>query len=189
MDEDAAASGDQTQEQLRIMLESSTQTRLRINEEVEEELPPADDGEGGDDEGGEEILPAAEETGEIEEEENNGNGAQVQNSAFVNASGDEQNATFTFRISNAEQTGVYAELAGSRFACTADGDMVNCNIPNAVSKGTLNLYCLEDNSLLYSYDYDYEWLGTKENGNGGNQVQGEDSGGSHDSGQGGKGGK
>ena len=187
MDEDANTSGDQTRDQLRVMLETNNQTRLRINEEVEEELPPDDGGESGDGEVGEETVDA-EDTGDTEEE-TNGNGAQVQHSAFVNASGDEQNAAFTFRISNAEQIGVYAELSGSRYACTADGDMVNCNIPNAVSKGTLNLYCLEDNSLLYSYAYDYEWLGAKENGSGGNQVQGEDSGGSHDSGQSGKGGK
>ena len=191
LDEESSAGGDQARDQLRIMLETNDQTRLRINEVVEEEVPgETEDGDdGGDENAGDDDGPAdgmSDETPE-ETEETNGNGMQERNAAFVGASGDEQQATFRFQISNAAQLGVYAEMDGSRYSCTADGDVVTCNIPNADGKGTLNLYCLDDNSLLYSYDYDYEWLGTKESGEGGSQNQGSTGGGSSDSGQSGSG--
>lgn len=185
------ANGDLIQTRLQTMLETNTQTRLRISQ-VEDEVPDEElPEEGGD-------LPAegdvSVESMEAElPEDTNGNGAQTRSSQFVNASGDVQNATFTFRVTNAQQIGVYAELAGSRYACQADGDLVTCNIPNAVEKGTLNLYCLEDNSLLYSYNYDYDWLGTKEPGPGenGQTQQGGSTEGGHDgdTGGSGKGGK
>lgn len=183
LDEDSNANGDQVRDQLQEMLQTNTQTRLRIHEEVEDELPPEDGEETSGDE------PSATEGSDETVDDMNGNGVQVRNSAFVNAGGDAQNATFTFRITNAEQLGVYAELAGSYYSCTADGDLVNCDVPNAVSKGTLKLYCLTDNSLLYSYDYDYDWLGEKESGSSGNQMQGDGGGdgGDHENGHGGKG--
>ena len=194
LEDEETAAGDQTREQLQIMLQTNTQTRLRINQTDDEvpddEIPDEEIPDEGEDvpEGGDVSAESL-----AEDEVTNGNGAQVRSSEFVNASGDVQNATFTFRVTNASQIGVYAELAGVQYACQADGDLVTCNIPNAVEKGTLNLYCLQDNSLLYSYNYDYDWLGTKEPGpgeNGQNQQSGsEESGHDDDSGGSGKGGK
>jgi hypothetical protein len=187
LDDEETPTGDQTREQLQTMLQTNTQTRLRINQTAEEvpdeELP--DEGEDLPDEG--EV--SAESVEEPVEVNGNGNSQQLRSSEFINAGGDEQNATFTFRVTNAAQIGVYAELDGARYACATDGDLVTCNIPNAVEKGTLNLYCLEDNSLLYSYDYNYDWLGTKETGSGdnGQMQQGGSEEGGHDSDSGGSG--
>jgi uncharacterized membrane protein YgcG len=188
LEDEETTNGDQTRTQLQEMLQTNTQTRLRINQTVEdvpdEEVPD----EGGD-------LPEGEDlTAETVDDtaETTGNGAQVRSSEFINASGDGQNATFTFQVANAEQLGVYAEIGGARYACSADGDMVTCNIPNAAEKGTLNLFCLTDNSFLYSYDYDYDWLGTKEAGSGGENGQAQQGGsttttGGSEGGQGGSG--
>ena len=167
LEDEEITNGDQTRTQLQEMLQTNTQTRLRINQTAEdipdEEIP--DEGEDLPEDAGD---VSAESLEEPEETAGNGNSAQTRSSEFINASGDGQNATFTFQVANAEQLGVYAEIGGARFACSADGDTVTCNIPNATEKGTLNLYCLKDNSFLYSYDYDYDWLGTKEAGSGEN---------------------
>ena len=191
LDDKETPTGDQTREQLQTMLQTNTQTRLRINQTTDdipdEEIP--DEGEYVPDEG----VVSADSVEEPVEANGNGNSEQVRSSEFINAGGDVQNATFIFRVTDAAQIGVYAELDGARYACATDGDLVTCNIPNAVEKGTLNLYCLQDNSLLYSYNYDYDWLGTKESGSGDNgQMQqggSEDGGHGGDSGGSGKGGK
>lgn len=188
LDEESGVNGDQVRDQLRVMLETNSQTRSRINDE--EEVFP--ENEGGETSGEGEITAetadeAIDENTDEAAEETKGNGTQVRNAEFVNASGDEENATFKFKVDNAAQAGVYAELAGIRYACRADGEMIICDIPNAVEKGTLHLHSLGDNSLLYSYSYDYKWLGTKEAGSGGSQNQGTTGGGSHEGGQGGKG--
>ena len=182
---DDTQTGDQTRDQLRVMLETNTQTRLRINEVVEE----PDDGDDGTGDDGDLSAESMEAAGDETTVETNGNATQARHSEFVNASGDEQNATFQFRISSAEQIGVYAELNGAQYACYASGDDVTCNIPNTVEKGTLNLYCLEDNSLLYSHAYDYDWLGMKDAGEDGSQTQSQGSSGGESSGNGGSGGK
>ncbi len=186
LDEESNANGDQVCDQLRIMLETNTQTRLRINQELEDEDPDADTVM---DEG--DVI--AEESGEgsteepLEEtEDTSGNGMQVKNAEFINASGDEQQATFRFRISNAAQCGVYAEVDGSLYTCSVDGEEVSCDIPDAEDAGTINLYCQADNSLLYSYNYDHDWLGTKDSGGGSGQNQGGTGSGDHDNGQTGK---
>lgn len=190
LDVEATGTGDQAREQVQIMLQTNAQTRLRINQTAEDVPDEVNPDEGEDvPEGGDVSAESLVE----DEAVTNGNGAQVRSSEFIHAGGDAQNATFTFRVTDAAQIGVYAELAGARYACQADGDLVTCNIPNAVEKGTLNLYCLEDNSLLYAYNYDYDWLGTKEAGSGENgqtqQGGSEESGHDGDSGGSGKGGK
>jgi len=165
------------------MLQTNTQTRLRIHESDQIVIP-----DGTLEEENSEVETT--EPGDEATAEPAGNAEQARSSAFVNASGDIQNAAFIFRVANAERMGVYAELAGDRYACAAEGDLVTCNIPNAAANGTLNLYSLADNSLLYSHDYDYDWLGEKWTGEeNGFQVQGEGEGGSQGNGQGGKGGK
>ena len=191
LDDEETPTGDQTREQLQTMLQTNTQTRLRINQTTDD-IPDEeiqDEGEYVPDEG----VVSADSVEEPVEANGNGNSEQVRSSEFINAGGDVQNATFIFRVTDAAQIGVYAELDGARYACATDGDLVTCNIPNAVEKGTLNLYCLQDNSLLYSYNYDYDWLGTKESGSGDNgQMQqggSEDGGHGGDSGGSGKGGK
>jgi hypothetical protein len=188
LDEEKIANGDQIREQLQEMLQTNTQTRLRINQTADD--LPADLPDSGETDEGGDIPDGADLTAEtVDEEVLIGNGAQLRSSEFVNASGDSQNAAFMFRVTNAAQLGVYAEMDGARYACTADGDLVTCNIPNAVEKGTLNLYCLEDNSLLYAYNYDYDWLGTKEAGSGenGQTQQGGSTQGGQDNGQSGSG--
>lgn len=180
LDEDPQATRDQFTEQLRIMLETNTQTRLRIHEVevIPEEPPIVEDGETATDEAAIEAT-----------EEPAGNSEQLRSAEFVQAAGDTQNATFTFRIMNAAQFGVSAELAGERYSCAAEGDLVTCSIPNAAASGVLKLYSKKDGSLLYSHAYDYDWLGEKEPGSGnGTQSQGEEDGGGQQEGQGGKGG-
>ncbi len=183
LDEDLNSNGDQVTEQIQLMLQTNTQTRLRIHESDQIVIP-----DGTLEEENSEVETT--EPGDEATAEPAGNAEQARSSAFVNASGDIQNAAFIFRVANAERMGVYAELAGDRYACAAEGDLVTCNIPNAAANGTLNLYSLADNSLLYSHDYDYDWLGEKWTGEeNGFQVQGEGEGGSQGNGQGGKGGK
>ena len=181
--EETSADSDQLREQLQAMLQTNTQTRLRINEEDEDEnvIPDATEESTGDE---------TSELTEEPEEETSGNGEQTRFQELVNASGDTKNAHFTFMVSNAAQNGVYAEVDGVQYDCSVDGDLVTCDIPDAPATGTICLYNLKDHSLLYSHDYDYDWLDEKEAGsdNGGNQVQGDSSGGSHDSGSGGGGG-
>jgi hypothetical protein len=176
----SVANQDRVQEQLQLMLQTNTQTRLRIHaadEEVPEETIP---------ETPTEVAPTM--PAEIETESDSDNGEQLRNNAFVNAAGDGQNAAFTFRIANAAQLGVYAEMNGQRYTCTAQDDLVTCNIPQADSSGVLNLYSINNDELLYSYSYDYDWLGTKEpQSQGGSQTQ-SGSGRGSENGQGGKGG-
>jgi hypothetical protein len=83
LDESAVGDRDRVRDQLQTVLHTNTQTRLHIHDS--EELIPSEPADGTD-------------TGEVTEEatdEANGNGAQVQNREFVNATGNGQNAAFT----------------------------------------------------------------------------------------------
>ena len=180
MEHDTLADQDRIQDRLQTMLQTNTRTQLRIHaadEELPEDTIPAEPTE---------TTPIV--SAEDVAEPASGNGEQIRNNVFVNAAGDGQNATFTFRIANAAQSGVYAEMNGNRYACAVEGDLVICNISQADSNGVLNLYSNTNNELLYSYSYDYDWLRTKEpQSQGGSQTQ-SGSGSGSESGQGGKGG-
>ena len=185
------ANREQLQEHIRTMLQSNTQTRARVNQQVVP-LPEDPTVVTTEEPSGSGVQSDASHAGGQAGESGSGNGGQNRQSEFVGASGDEQYALFTFRVGNASQTGVYTLLNGMRYTCQTEGDLVTCGIPKAAKNGNLYLYSLADNSFLYSYSYFYNWLGTKEVTPAGNQLQGEESGsggsGGDDNGQGGQGG-
>jgi len=76
--------------------------------------------------------------------------------------------------------GVYAEIDGTRFDCTVEGDTAACNINGAPQKGSVNLYDKKTNQLLFSYayeyTYEYAWNGEKnDSGNNDEHMVNDDS--------------
>ena len=174
---DEQTEGDDTslQAQIRIMLETNTQTRLRINQDVPVEEPvvePVVDSttdETTDD-------PLEDTTDENKDQNQNTN----QNQNRVEYASDEfvENDAlyFQFRFADTLPNEVYAEVDGSVYNCAVDDSLVTCNLTGASGQGTLRLFDLKTNTLLYSYDYqhnyEYLWAGTKDGGNE-NQQQGQ----------------
>jgi len=170
------------QDRLREMLQTNTQTRLRIQDKVMVLGPVVEPVETPDVNETPEVLPTDD--------------AQYQNQNRVRNNPveylEDGALKFQFRFSQVIETGVYAEVAGMNYPCSIDGAVVTCDLTGVPGVGKLNLYHLNSNLLLYSCDYDhnyeYLWEGTKESGGTENQEQGSpDSGeGSHDNGQNGK---
>ena len=158
------------QTQIRTMLQSNLQTRLRISQDV-----PVED-------------PSEEQTEEREDENKDQNQFENQNRNRVENVSDEilenNSLVFRFRFSDSLVNGVYAEVGGKVYACSAQGNLVACDLTGTEGKGTIRLYDLKTKQLLYSYtyehNYEYLWSGTKEGGNGNQQQGNPDSGGGND---------
>jgi hypothetical protein len=150
----SGGNGDQIQEQLRDMLQTNTQTRLRIRVSQDEPIQPTVAPTVSND------IPAIETAATLTPDAD-GNGVQNQDGELVNTFGNGETVTFTFRLRNAVQNGVAAEVAGVQYPCSVNGDLVTCNINGAPSQATVNLYSLKDHNWLFSYDYDYDWYGEK----------------------------
>jgi hypothetical protein len=76
------------------------------------------------------------------------------------------------------------------YACSVNNNLVTCNLSGSKGNGTLKLFDLKTNELLYSYEYqhnyEYLWAGTKEGGTENQQQGNPDSGGGNgDNGKGG----
>jgi hypothetical protein len=159
------------QMQIRTMLQSNLQTRLRISQDVPVEDPVED--------------PSEEQTEEAEDENKDQNQFENQNRNRVENVSDEilenNSLVFRFRFSNSLVNGVYAEVGGKVYACSAQGNLVTCDLTGTAGKGTVRLYDLKTKQLLYSYtyehNYEYLWSGTKEGGSGNQQQGNPDSGG------------
>jgi hypothetical protein len=160
--------GDPLHERLRIMLQTNTQTRLRINEEPvivehvdQSKIEPEISGESA-------VLPESE------------SGFQNQNQNRVVNLPDEflQDGAlkFQFRFDQNLVGDVYAEVAGKFYDCLVEGALVTCDLTGVSGTGKLNLYQNDSNLLLYSFDYDHDfsylWKGTKESGGSQTQEQG-----------------
>lgn len=167
------------QERLREMLQTNTQTRLRLNKEVII-VDPADVAE---------TTPEVTDTAaDVQNQDQNQNRVRNIPDEFI-----ENGALkFQFRFDRDLEDGVYTEVAGKRYECSVDGALVTCDLTGVSGVGKLNLYQQNSNQLLYSYNYDhayeYLWKGTKESSGTETQKQGSpDSGeGSHEKGQNGK---
>ncbi|MDO9546075.1 MAG: DUF5667 domain-containing protein [Pelolinea sp.] len=165
-EEDAEETNDQLCEQIRLMLETNMQLRLRINE-VEDVLPEEPEDLGGDTETA--LDASALEVTEVEEAGKNGNGVP---SIEVN----DENGTLVVGLDGRGGNGVYAEVNGLRFDCVVDGDTATCNMDGAPQQGNANLYDKQTNQLLYSCPFEFEhafdWDGEKnDNGNNGENLE------------------
>ena len=168
------------QMQIRTMLETNTQTRLRITQNVPMEEPIEEPSEEGID--------------DPEDENKDQNQYENQNRNRVEYASDEivENGAlfFQFRFADSLTNDVYAEVDGLMYACSVNNNLVTCNLSGSKGNGTLKLFDLKTNELLYSYEYqhnyEYLWAGTKEGGTENQQQGNPDSGG--DNGDNGKGG-
>jgi len=160
------------QEQIREILETNTELSQRVHEdEVKLEIAMENPGEKIEMSQGE-----SESTGTDTEDMQNKNGSGSP-SFEVN----EEEGTLMFGLGGKGSNGVYAEIDGTRFDCTAEGDTAACNINGAPQKGNVNLYDKKTNQLLFSYAYEYEyehaWEGEKsDNGNNGENYENNNSG-------------
>jgi hypothetical protein len=181
----------QIQERLRIMLETSTQTRLRIQQvdtpsEASEtpEVTPEVTSEG--------ITDVATTPDPAEKPAN-----QNQNRNMIvdgtDQTLDQNKLYFRFHFNQPIDDGVYAEAGGAHYPCEVVDATVICDVTGLPGQGQLHLYHLATNDLLYMYDYnhDYEylWLGTKDAGGPeyqGGETQPPDNAGGSDQGRNGK---
>ena len=133
-------------------------------------------------------------TEETEDENKDQNQYENQNRNRVEYASDEivENGAlfFQFRFTDSLANGVYAEVDGLMYACSVNNDLVTCNLSGSKGNGTLKLFDLKTNELLYSYEYqhnyEYLWAGTKEGGTENQQQGNPDSGGGNsDNGKGG----
>jgi hypothetical protein len=152
--------------QIRMMLETITQARLRITQDTPVEGPIEE--------------PSKEVIGDPRDENKDQNQYENQNRNRVEYASDEfvENGAlfFQFRFADSLANGVYAEVDGLMYACSVNNDLVTCNLSGSKGNGTLRLFDQKTNELLYSFDYqhnfEYLWSGTKESGNE-NQQQGD----------------
>ena len=162
------------QAHIRTMLETNTQTRLRINQDAPIEVPVEEPVVGSTE--GETIDDTPEDATDANKDQNQFNN---QNQNRVEYASDEfvENGAlyFQFRFADTLPNEIYAEVDGSIYNCAVDDSLVTCNLTGASGQGTLKLFDLKTNALLFSYDYqhnyEYLWSGTKEGGNE-NQQQG-----------------
>lgn len=156
---------DSLRERLRVMLQTNTQTQLRINEEpaTVEQVEPN------------EVSPEVAETPAVLPESETKYQNQNQNRVVDLPDEYLQDAAlkFQFRFEQDLVGGVYAEVAGAQYECLVDGNLVTCDLTGVPVIGKLSLFQRDSNLLLYSYDYDHDynylWEGTKESG--GSQEQ------------------
>lgn len=162
------------QAHIRTMLETNTQTRLRINQDDPVGEPAAETVvDSTEDETTDDLIE------DITDENNDQNQYNNQNQNRVEYASDDfvENGSlfFQFRFADSLSNEVYAVVDGSVYNCAVNASLVTCNLTGTSGQGTLKLFDLKTNLLLYSYDYqhDYEylWAGTKEGGNE-NQQQG-----------------
>jgi len=154
------------QERLRVMLQTNTQTQLRINEKpvIVEPVEPS------------EVTPEITETPAVLPESETKYQNQNQNRVvdLPNEYLQDGVLKFQFRFDWDLAGGVYAEVAGAQYECLVDGNLVTCDLTGVPVIGKLSLFQRDSKLLLYSYDYDhnynYLWEGTKESG--GSQEQG-----------------
>ena len=162
------------QAHIRTMLETNTQTRLHINQDAPIEVPVEEPVVGSTE--GETIDDTPEDATDANKDQNQFNN---QNQNRVEYASDEfvENGAlyFQFRFADTLSNEVYAEVDGSIYNCAVDDSLVTCNLTGASGQGTLKLFNLKTNALLFSFDYqhnyEYIWSGTKEGGNE-NQQQG-----------------
>ena len=180
LDENEGSLGIPLQTRIRTMLQSNLQTRMRISQEVPVEEPVED--------------PSEKLTEETEDENKDQNQYEDQNRNRVEYASDEivENGAlfFQFRFTDSLANGMYAEVDGLMYACSVNNDLVTCNLSGSKGNGTLKLFDLKTNELLYSYEYqhnyEYLWAGTKEGGTENQQQGNPDSGGGNsDNGKGG----
>jgi len=155
IEDDSGEDGELDHVQLQEMLQTNSQIRLRVFEDEQESMNVESDSEMSSESVDEESESEAESTDssgsepEIEGQDHIGE--------LVNAYGNTEMVSFTFRLQNAPQNGVYAELAGVQYPCIVEGELVTCNISSAPSEGTINLYSQSDNEWLYAYEYEYDF--------------------------------
>ena len=181
-DEEAAEeTDDQLREQIRLMLETNTQLRNRINDV--EDIPMDEIKDLGVD-----VATPLDVTAlEVNEDE----AVKIEDEAANNAGGapsmrvNDETGTLIIGLGGSGGNGVYAEINGSRYDCVVESGTAACSTIGAPQKGNVNIYDRQTNQFLYSYsyefeyafDYDYEWEGEKnDNGNTGGQEKDNESG-------------
>lgn len=134
-------------QQIQEMLETNTELRLRIDED---ELEAGIENPGGDkvSSSGESELVG----GESEHMQGN-----IQNGMTSFEVNDEE-GTLMFGLGGKGGDGVYAEIDGTQYDCTVDGDYAECNIIGAPQKGYVSLYDKKTNKLLFSYAYEHKYV-------------------------------
>jgi len=148
---------------LRAMLQTNSQTRLRINEEPLVEEPPTL----------EEIDSEPTETPEVLPDPQFQNQNQNRVIDLPEELLEDGVLKFRFRFEHDFTGFAFAEVDGKFYDCMVNGDDVICDLTGVPGNGKLNLYQKDSNLLLYSFefdhDYNYLWEGTKESG--GTQTQ------------------
>ncbi len=153
--------------QIQEMLETNTKLSLPIDENEETPEMVID----GLDEA-EVASSAVSDVEETESEEKSGQNGSGNLSFEVN----DEEGILLFGLGGKEGNYVYAEIDGTRFDCTVEGDTAACNINGAPQKGKVNLYDKKTNQLLFSYAYEYAyehaWEGQKKDqGNDGEHLE------------------
>jgi hypothetical protein len=146
--EDGEEGDHHLQEQIQKMLETNTELRLRIHED-DNQLEIAVENTG------EEMgmsLGESESAG-IGTEDTQGKKGDGNPSFEI----DNEEGTLMFGLGGKGENGVYAEIDGTQFGCTVEGDTAICNINSVPQKGNVNLYDKKTNQLLFSYAYEYAW--------------------------------
>ena len=142
--EDGEKADHHLQEQIREMLETNTNLRLRIHEDESEIEDP-----------GEEELTFSGENDAAESEFDDTQGKKGNSMPSFEVNSEE--GTLMFGLGGKGGNGVYAEIDGMRFDCTVDGDAAVCKINSAPQKNYVSLYDKKTNLLLFSYAYEYEY--------------------------------
>ena len=138
-------------QQIQEMLETNTELRLRINEDESETVI--------------ESIGAKEVTSSRESEMA---GSESENTQDKNGKGmpsfevNDEEGTLMFGLGGKGGNGVYAEIDGTRYDCTVDGDSAACNIIGAPQKGYVSLCDKKTNLLLFSYAYEFAYEHTWE---------------------------